>query len=358
MLLNFKQCYAVLRTVASHWVWWLLYIIYELFIFYYSTGRISGIAKYLLFYGLNIILFYVHYYVLSSALGGNRNRYVRLAVLVIAELSVFLTIKVAFDLLYLQAERPQDDQWLMIRKLAALDLYRSLFFVGLSSLYWAASNISNFERRTKEAEIRQLTSARDALALEARLARSENALLRQQINPHLLFNSLNAIHSTVYKVSEEAAETVIMLSDILRFSMTEADEDGKIFLKDEIGQISNLIAINRARYKKTANIDFTVWGDPAGHRIIPLVLMTLVENVFKHGNFIEQEVIIRLELSNKGSLMFYTRNKVKAKAPFPRLKSTGLENIRIRLDYAYGDAYELKTREHDGIFESELILQL
>jgi len=246
----------------------------------------------------------------------------------------------------------------VIRGMAIADLYRCIFFIGISSLYWTASNISDFERKAKEAEIKQLTAERDALALQTKLAGSENALLRQQINPHLLFNTLNFIHSTVYKVSEEAAETVIMLADILRFSVEEAGEDGKILLKKEIDQISNLISINRIRFKTASNIQFTVLGDPAAHRIIPLVLITLVENIFKHGNFIAHEAIIRLEISKSGHLSFYTHNRLQAKAPYPPLKSTGLENIRIRLDYAYGDAYELQAQEHDGHFESKLILPL
>ncbi|MES2063585.1 MAG: histidine kinase [Bacteroidota bacterium] len=355
---KFKKIAIPFRKISSHAVWWVIYILYELSIFYYSTGNISGIAKFMIFYTLNIILFYAHYKVLGQTLGGQQNKYLQLIFWAFAELTVFISIKLYFDFFYLYTERPQDDKWLKIKQLAALDLYRSLFFIGLSSLYWTASNISNYERKAKESAIKQLTAERDALALQTRLARSENALLRQQINPHLIFNSLNFIHSTVYRVSEKAAETVIMLTDILRFSMESAEEDGKIPLQKEIDQIDNLITLNRSRFKTTAPIDSIVTGSPAGHRIIPLVLTTLVENVFKHGDFIEHHVKIHLDLSAEGLLSFHTLNRVTAQAPFPRMKSTGLENIRTRLDYAYGDTYQLQTTEQDGWFRTKLNIAL
>jgi two-component system LytT family sensor kinase len=346
------------RTIINHSIWWICFIIYELSIYYYSTGTIGSILRNALYYTINISVFYSHQYLLNGTLKGGKKKYVQLILLVLTELVLFLLIKLASDFYTSDFGKPSVSMSDAIKRMAALDLYRTFFFMGLSTLYWAASNLSNLERKAKEAEIKQLTITRDALALEARLAKSENALLQQQINPHLIFNSLNFIHSTVYKVSEEAAETVVMLADILRFSMQEAGEDGKILLKDEIDQISTLISINRRRFHATAAIDLTVLGEPSDHRIIPLVLITLAENIFKHGNIVDHSATIRLELADNGRLSFYTQNKLKAKAPYPRIKSTGLQNIRIRLDYAYGNTYELKTREQDDIFESELILQL
>jgi two-component system LytT family sensor kinase len=140
--------------------------------------------------------------------------------------------------------------------------------------------------------------------------------------------------------------------------MEEPEDDGKISLKKEIDQIDQLITLNRLLFKTTAPIDFLIGGDPAGRRIIPLVLITLVENVFKHGDFIEHKVEIRLELSAVGTLSFQTRNRVSAKAPFPRMKSTGLENVRTRLDYAYGENFELLTAEQDGWYTSKLNISL
>jgi LytS/YehU family sensor histidine kinase len=86
------------------------------------------------------------------------------------------------------------------------------------------------------------------------------------------------------------------------------------------------------------------------------VLITLAENVFKHGDLTAHPAVIMLEIDNTGRLRFHTINRVKAQIPFPRLKSTGLENIRIRLDFAYGNAYNLNLTENEHFFEAELLI--
>jgi len=337
--------------IMTHAFWWALFIIYELSIFYYSAGTFGNFLRNLGYYGINISLFYAHLYLLNKCLGQAKKKYFRLLYLVSAELVLFVSIKIAIDIYTSNFNMTPENMWNTVKSMATLDLYRCIFFIGLSSLFWTASNISNFERKA-------LITERDALTLETKLARSENALLRQQINPHLLFNSLNFIHSTVYKVSEAAAENVILLADILRFSLEDTGSDGKIFLDSEIEQLHNLVRINQLRFGQKSIINFITTGEKPGYRIIPLVLMTLVENIFKHGDLSGPGTVIRLEVSEAGLLRFYTRNKCLAKSPYPRLKSIGLANIRIRLDFAYGGKYSLSSKEEDGIYESELTLSL
>jgi two-component system LytT family sensor kinase len=92
--------------------------------------------------------------------------------------------------------------------------------------------------------------------------------------------------------------------------------------------------------------------------MIPLVLMTLAENVFKHGNLQNRQAIIRLNVSENSELSFYTYNYKRAIAPVPRLKSIGIENIKTRLNFTYASHYKLSVNQTDEIYESELIVQL
>lgn len=347
---------SLLKTIVNHSIWWMAFVIYELFIFYYTSGSIGYIPKNLLYYAINITLFYSHYYILNITLSGTTRKYIHLTIYIIAEMTFFLLIKVAADVYFTDFSKITLTKWHIVKGMAALDLYRIIFFAGLSSLYWTALNISRFEKKAIEAEVKQLTVARDKLVIEANLARSQNALLRQQINPHLLFNSLNFIHSTVHKVSEEAAENVILLAEIMRFSIERPGDDDKILLEDEVEQLRNLIRINQVRFEWMTAVDFQVTGETTGCRIIPLVLMTLAENVFKHGDLTVYPAVIILHVDKTGRLRFYTKNRVKAQTPFPRLRSTGLENIGIRLDFAYGNAYRLNLTENDNFFEAELLI--
>ncbi|WP_158642804.1 sensor histidine kinase [Mucilaginibacter ginsenosidivorax] len=284
-----------------------------------------------------------------------RARFFKVLLLIILETLVFLAIKLLLDHLYSNGHGLMFSE---ITQFIALDFNRNLFFAGLATLFWAASNISVFERKAKDAEIKQLMAARDNLTLEASLARSQNALLKQQINPHLLFNSLNFIHSLVYNNSPEAAQNVILLADIMRYGIEETDKDGKILLADEVEQVHNLIRISQARFEHNNKVDFSVSGEVANQRLIPMVLITLVENVFKHGNFRDYPATIKLMLNQPGKLKFLTRNKSKPKTSYARLRSTGLENIRIRLDFTYGQDYTLLTREVNGFFEADLNITL
>lgn len=310
----------------------------------------------MVYYFCNIGLFYCHLFILNISLAHHKRKYWLLILSVALELSIYLIIKLCADAYFIDFSKSKEPIFKDLKQMAALDLYRCTFFAGLATLYWTASNISRFERKAIDAEIKQLKATNDNLALEANLARSKNALLRQQINPHLLFNSLSFIHSTVYRVSEEAAENVLLLGDLMRFGLEDPEPDGKIAVDKEIEQLYNLIRINQARFGRITAVNFHVIGDIAGYRIIPLVLMTLAENVFKHGDLTTYPAIITLQVDATGRLRFHTRNRVKPEIPFPRLKSTGLENIRIRLDFAYGDTYQLNLTENDHFYEAELLI--
>ncbi|WDF80755.1 histidine kinase [Mucilaginibacter sp. KACC 22773] len=342
------------RVVFYHLLWWFFYIFYELSSVYFAISELY-LERYFSYFLVNVLLFYTHMIILNRTRHLIRARFFKVLLLIILETLVFLAIKLLLDYLYSNGNGLMFSE---IRQFIALDFNRNLFFAALATLFWAASNISVFERKAKDAEIKQLMAARDNLTLEASLARSQNALLKQQINPHLLFNSLNFIHSLVYNNSPEAAQNVILLADMMRYGMEETDKDGKILLAGEVEQIHNLIRISQARFEHKNKVEFSVYGAIADQRLIPMVLITLVENVFKHGDLRDYPATIKLVLNQPGKLKFLTSNRSKAKIPFARLRSTGLENIRIRLDFTYGPDYTLSTREDDGFFEAELNIPL
>ena len=161
-------------------------------------------------------------------------------------------------------------------------------------------------------EIDRLKNESELLAVKMKLAQSENAYLQQQMNPHMLFNSLAFIHSTVYKISHEAAENVILLTDILRFSIEETDADGKIQLSSEAEQIENMIKINAYRFDHSLRISYIIEGDLTGHKIIPLVLMTLTENIFKHRRSAAERSGNKVKLERKRYTQIFYQKLLKA----------------------------------------------
>lgn len=347
-----------LKDILDHSIWWFCFIVYELSIFYYTAGTIGNIPKNLFYYFCNITLFYLHKFLLDENLIKRNKKYFRLALLVGLEISVYLSVKVSADYLFTDFTKSQDTKFKIIKEMAALDLYRCIFFAALATLYWTALNISRFQKQAAEAKIKQLTAERDNLMLEGDLAKAQNAYLQQQISPHLLFNSLNFIHNTVYKHSEEAAENVLLLAEIMRFTMQGTGTDGKIPLERELEQLKNLIMINQSRFDYPLHIDYSISGNTAGHRIIPLVLMTLLENVFKHANLRGKPAYASVSVSGTGLLVFETGNYKSPHSSFGRIQSLGIKNIRLRLDYTYADNYSLEIREQEDYYQSTLTVQL
>jgi LytS/YehU family sensor histidine kinase len=122
--------------------------------------------------------------------------------------------------------------------------------------------------------------------------------------------------------------------------------------------LENLVSINRSRFDYPLEITFIQTGAEPHHMIIPLVLMTLAENVFKHGDLCGKPAVIRLSVSAAGELEFYTGNHKRPLPPVKRIRRIGIENIRTRLNFSYGDRYELTIHETDDYYESRLTLNL
>jgi hypothetical protein len=346
------------KNIINHSIWWVLYIFYELSIFYYTAGTIGNIRKNFFYYLCNISLFYVHKYILDDNLIKRKKNYLRLFIFISLEITIYLTIKIAADFVLTGLENSGDLKIEVLKQMAALDLYRCIFFAALATLYWTGLNISRFQKQAAESEIKQLKAERDNLVLETDLAKAQNAYLQQQINPHLLFNSLNFIHNTVYKYSEAAAENILLLAEIMRFTLEGTGPDGKVSLYREIAQLNNLIVINQSRFDYPLNIDYSVSGDTSTCRIIPLVLMTLLENVFKHANLRERQAYARIALSETHLLTFETGNYKSSVSAYGRIQSLGIKNIRLRLDYTYGDHYKLNITDSHDYYQSILTIQL
>ena len=143
----------------------------------------------------------------------------------------------------------------------------------------------------------------------------------------------------------------------MRYALNEATgSDDKAPLKDEIEHVRNVIKINQLRFSNNLHVNFEVNGIVDNVEIIPFLLITVVENAFKHGDLqrIEHPIIIRLTTQHK-RLNFYCRNKKKT-GPKEISTGLGLDNIRNRLDYAYGKNYNLAIKDEADFYTTELTI--
>jgi two-component system LytT family sensor kinase len=334
----------------AHIVCWALLIAYELISARFSYGKLEPWYVYTLFYSLNIAYFYLYVGLLNRTFRGGQTAYVLGFLLWLVLLAAFLASKRVLDH-WLYGSSSLFNPLISVRGVIAAYLFRAGYFTVLATFYWVSGFISTYKRLAAQAERRQLVAEKDQ-------ANVRNAYLQQQISPHMLFNTLNFIYSAVYRGSPKAGRSVLLLSDILRFGLEAAGADGKIVAGDELQQVRQLIEINRYRYGQNLHLDLRAEGDLSAFRMIPMILLTLTENMFKHGDMTVagSPATIRIMLSEEGRLCYHSHNLKKPKSEFRRSGGMGLQNVRLRLDHAYPGDFSLDIRETDVIFE--LILQI
>jgi len=345
------------ENVKLHIIFWSVYIIYEMAVIYILFGRLSSFGDYLGHYILNIGLFYFNAHILLPSLTGRgKKSYFLVPIGIIMQMVIFIIFKFLIHYLYDYLNISVYPSFTTNKDYAVSSMFRGIDFMGLSIGYWFA--LTTFQNRKKIADLEtiQLKNELQKQELEKTLLLTENAYLKSQINPHFLLNTLNFLYNSVSKYSEKIADSVMMLSDIMRYALTNADEDGKVRLESEIDQVYNFVKLNQARFNQRLNIDLVTNGETEGLRIIPLVLITLVENVFKYGDLLNENFPAKIITTiDAGSLTFVTQN-LKKKKVVEGGYGIGVKNVRDRL--AIYHQYELIIEDTETEYKSILKIEL
>jgi Histidine kinase len=184
---------------------------------------------------------------------------------------------------------------------------------------------------------------------------SELAVLKLQISPHFLFNTLNNIRWLIRSGSGQAEAAMVKLSQLLRYVLYQVEQE-KVSLDKEIEHLKEYIDLQQMRLVNTQALNFSSIGYTQGKMLIPLLLIPLVENVFKYGEF-KDTFQNQIHLTtNENILVFKTVNLVLGKsAEEPKREyGIGLSNVKKRLELHYPDKHILTSSEENGIFELEL----
>lgn len=196
--------------------------------------------------------------------------------------------------------------------------------------------------------------------IEKEKVKIELKALRAQVNPHFLFNSLNVLYSLALKNANETPETIIKLSDILRYVIYDSNKE-KVSIKAEVELIKNYLSIQEHRVDQTSIINFAADIQEEIH-IAPLLFLPLVENSFKHGvkgdvsnTFVNIEMkttdkMVHFEIeNNKGTSENTDQNEDKG---------IGLANITKRLNLLYPERHSLIIKDDEKKFKVALRINL
>ncbi len=187
---------------------------------------------------------------------------------------------------------------------------------------------------------------------------TELMYLRNQINPHFLMNTLNNIYALARKKSDDTAEVVMRLSELLRFVLYESNGQ-YIALKEEIRMLEDYLALETIRYNDRLTIEFTRDIDSDLYKITPLLLLPFIENAFKHGiseTRFESYISIHLKVHN-GQLNLMVENTNDHEKSAIRASNIGLQNVKRQLEITYSD-YSLNINDGNNFFKVDLFVNL
>jgi LytS/YehU family sensor histidine kinase len=331
-----------LKQIVLHAIIWIAIVLY----FMYNNGRTeySTIVNFVYFGVINISLFYINYlFILPTFL--NRKKYLWCALSIFFVVMIFSFIKcgLAYYFYDIVIKRGGSKVVIDFWYYYSVAVFVSCFFILLSTVLKFIQDWFLNEKVKSNLENENLIA--------------ELAFLKSQINPHFLFNSLNNIYSLAYQKSEKTPEAILKLSEIMRYMLYESNED-KVELSNEIRYLENYIELQKLRFKDNIYIKFEINGDLLGLMITPLVLISFVENAFKHGIATDSENPISISLNlTDGKLLFHVSN-IKSSMNKDITGGIGLQNVQRRLSLIYKDRYRLQIDDTNDIYNCELYLNL
>jgi len=181
--------------------------------------------------------------------------------------------------------------------------------------------------------------------------------LRYQINPHFFMNTLNNIHALVDIDPEKAQETIVELSKMMRYVLYEGNKQG-VPLSQEFDFIQHYVSLMQLRYTNKVHITLNLPQETSNRQIPPLILITFIENAFKHGISYQHESCIEITAEVKDDkLQFVCRNSKSEKSNEEK-GGVGLANVRKRLDLIYDNNYTLHIDDTTDIYSVSLVVPL
>jgi two-component system, LytTR family, sensor kinase len=327
-------------------VWWLVWLFLALgqsLLFYYAYGNfvtigiIDSAFSLLIYSGIALSLWYPFSFFNSGEI---RPATLISNLVLIGAISVGLWVVITkfVVLLVLPDENIYQAYW------DATFPYRvgtGVFIYGLIILtYYLFISLSNLsEKKAKEAR------------LESLVKETELKMLRSQINPHFLFNSLNSISSLTITDPEKARDMVVKLSEFMRYALARKDEL-PVTLQSELDNLRLYLDIEKVRFGEKLSIEDHIDPECLDFKIPVLLLQPLFENAVKHGVYESTETVKIITQAKiiDGFIEIIISNNYDAEPSLKRGTGTGLKNVSRRLELFYGNKASIKTVKENGIY--------
>jgi len=289
---------------------------------------------------LNMISFYTIYFVFPGILKFRRKYSMILASLVIIALITIFRLPLEFYFWKYFGSQPGNE--MVFKPVLIWNNLRLVIVIGIYAIL-IRFMISWFEAQKLRDELINQQQA------------GELALIRSQVNPHFLFNTLNNIYSLVYRKSDEAPAALMKLSSIMRYMLYDSASE-KVPLEKEIEYLKSFIELQNLRIKLPNFVSLHIEGNTDNRFIAPMLLISFVENAFKHGCKTQcPGIIIHLTVEKEQVCLevinYLKKSSQEQKVP---VSGPGLANIKRRLELIYPGKHNLQITEKADTFRINL----
>ncbi|MBS1620964.1 MAG: histidine kinase [Bacteroidetes bacterium] len=199
---------------------------------------------------------------------------------------------------------------------------------------------------------------RDFLNAEKEKINAELQLLKAQVHPHFLFNTLNNIYSFSLRHSDKTPQMILKLSSLLSYMLYDC-KSNEVLLEKEVEIMKNYIDLEKERYGGRLDVSINIEGDIGNKYIAPLLLLPFLENAFKHGTSEQLEKPwLSMEIFCKQDIFRCKIVNSKNEDELPSNKGIGIDNVRRRLNHIYPGKHELKISDEGNFFIVSLLIEL
>lgn len=343
----FRETIFKYRVLLLHITFWVLYFSYRV----YDLVKYLGFEKAAIYTGLpmafNIAASYVHYLFILPILFRDK-KWGKYFLWLIVLLASVMTLRFLAENEVLTKLTTSEEYYKGIHLPRIIStLWDTLSFLLFTGMIRFVLDWFELENKRKQLENEKLNA--------------ELNYLKSQINPHFLFNTLHNLNSLVYAGAKNANDVIIKLSNIMRYMIYESGKE-RVMLSSEIDYMNDYIHLESIRLNNSFKLDFKITGLVDQVKIAPLMLITFLENAFKHGvSDQEQDCWINVNLIVDSSQVVHYQvfnKKIKSVNPNKLKSGFGLDNVKKRLELSYPDNYVLSVIDIEDIYTIRLTLRL
>lgn len=341
------------NTAKLHIILWMIILSFSVlssFIYINNNIYVPILSRFILSFANDLISFYLFYFLLSQKFLSKKG----IVIIGIADIAYIIVSGILFSFIsfvvykyfYTINVKPFEKSFADWFNIVIYDIIARDF---IFSLLGCLAKISFIRYKN---QVKQKETEKQNISIEL-------SMLRAQVNPHFLFNTLNNIKSLIMSAPKQAVYSTGKLINITNYMLFESSHE-KVSFKNEIAHIKNYLDLERIRFVDTEYIDLKISGDYSRIMIPPLIFMPFIENTFKHGDKLKQTpgILIKFDITDT-NIFFEISNYIKENYVMHNKQSGfGLSNIKRRLELLFGNKYELLIKNENKIFTVKLNLNL